>query len=299
MSWFTKSLEKTRVILTTPVDELFTGKKAIDDDLLERLEETLITADLGVATAMELMDAVQEGVDAKTITDAKSLKKAMAEEIRGMLESCRPEPFKVEAKPHVIMMVGVNGVGKTTSIGKLAARFKKDGFKTMLVAGDTFRAAAIEQLEIWSERVGVDIVRHHGTTDPAAVVFDGIEAARARGMDVVLVDTAGRLHTRVNLMEELKKVKRTAAKKMPGAPHDTWIVIDASTGQNAIQQAKLFHEAVGLTGIILAKLDGTAKGGVVLPVCRELDVPLRYVGLGEQINDLAPFDPDEFVEALF
>jgi fused signal recognition particle receptor len=298
MNWFAQKLEKTRRILNTPIEDLFTGRASLDSGLLERLEETLIASDVGVPTAMHLMEGLEDLVQSRKIADAKALKSALAQRMKETLAPCAAGAFKPSASPHVIMVAGVNGVGKTTTIGKLAALFRKQGFDPMLVAADTFRAAAVEQLDIWAGRAGVDIVKHMGTSDPAAVVFDGLEAARARKRGVVLIDTAGRLHTKVNLMEELKKIRRTAAKKIPGAPHDTWLVLDASTGQNAVSQARLFHEAVGVTGLILTKLDGTAKGGVVLAICHELGLPVLFVGLGEQVDDLKGFDPDAFVDAL-
>jgi len=210
-----------------------------------------------------------------------------------------PAEKKEQPVPNIIMVVGVNGVGKTTTIGKLAARFKQEGRKVLIVAADTFRAAAGEQLTIWAEKSGAQIVKHRDGADPASVAYDGVEAAIARGTDVVLVDTAGRLHTKVNLMEELKKIRRTIAKKLPGAPHEILMILDATTGQNALTQAKLFHEAMGLTSIALTKLDGTAKGGIVIAICDELNIPLEYIGVGEKIDDLQEFDPDQFVEALF
>ncbi len=299
MEGFKKSLSKTREVLTTPIDELFAQSTAIDEDFLDNLEETLITADIGVSTTMMIMDKLRERLNTEEIETTTDLKKALSQEILCLMENT-PAPGEIsDAKPCVIMVAGVNGVGKTTTIGKIAALFSREGKKVLVVAGDTFRAAAVEQLEIWAERADVQIVRHSKTTDPAAVVFDGIEAAVAREMDVVLIDTAGRLHTQVNLMEELKKIKRAAAKKLSGAPHDVWLVIDASTGQNAITQAKMFHEALGLTGLVLTKLDGTAKGGVILAIAHELDIPLLYVGTGEKINDISKFDRDTFVNALF
>lgn len=299
MSWLSEKLEKTRVILNTPIEDLFSGKKPIGDDLLDELEEALIVADLGVAATTRLMKGLRKKVEAREISTTDELKPALASEILAILEPCRVEPFKPRKKPHVVLIMGVNGVGKTTTIGKLAARYTREGMKVLVVAADTFRAAAVEQLAIWADRAGVAIVRHKDGADPAAVVFDGVEAAVARGMDVVLVDTAGRLHTKVNLMEELKKIKRIAGKNYPGSPHDAWLILDASTGQNALSQAKLFNEAIGVTGLILTKLDGTAKGGMVAAVAQELEVPIRYIGLGEKVDDLRDFDPDEFVKALF
>ena len=290
-------LSKTREILTTDIDDLFTGRRKIDDDLLEELEELLITADIGVRTASDLIDHI--AAKGSKITTADHLKDVLKNEIRSYLgEQLESQPAEL-SKPHIIMVVGVNGVGKTTTIGKLAARLTSSGKQVLIAAADTFRAAAIEQLSIWAERAGADIVKHKDHSDPAAVAFDSIEAALARSSDVVLVDTAGRLHTKVNLMEELKKIQRTLAKKLPNAPHEILLVLDATTGQNAISQAELFNEALGITGIALTKLDGTAKGGIVVSICNSLKIPLRYVGVGEQIDDLQDFDPEAYVDALF
>jgi fused signal recognition particle receptor len=253
-------------------------------------------ADIGAATAAALVDEVRRKGD--RISDADSLKKALKAEIRSLLQS-PPAPAPPPVKPRVIMVVGVNGVGKTTTIGKLAARTRQEGRQVLVAAADTFRAAAIEQLAVWTRRAGVELVRHQPNADPAAVAFDGVAAAMARGIDVVFIDTAGRLHTNVNLMEELKKIRRTIAKQLPGAPHEVLLVMDATTGQNGLNQARLFHEALGVTGIALTKLDGTAKGGIVVSICQGLGLPLRYVGVGEQIQDLQPFDPAAFAEALF
>ena len=293
-----EKLAKTRDVLNTPIEDLFKGQTEITDDLLEELEETLITADLGVPTVMRLMESLEKQVGKKQVKTAEELKEALAQE---MLELAAPPQAGDEPpppKPHVIMVVGVNGVGKTTTIGKLAARYAKQGKKVLLVAADTFRAAAVEQLEIWAERTGSQLVKHRDNSDPAAVAFDGVAAAAARGMDVVIIDTAGRLHTKVNLMEELKKIRRSCAKSLGGAPHDTWLVIDANTGQNAVSQARLFHEAIGLTGIILTKVDGTAKGGIVISICHDLEAPVLFLGLGEKAEDMRKFDAKEFIEAL-
>ena len=290
-------LSKTRKILTTDIEDLFQSGRKVDDALLDELEELLITADIGVQTSMELIQDIAK--QASKISDADQLKAALKEKILALLQTQTPPVTPLAAKPHVIMVIGVNGVGKTTTVGKLAAKFVASGKKVLIAAADTFRAAAIEQLAIWAERAGVDIVRHRDKADPAAVAYDGIEAAMARGTDVVLIDTAGRLHTRVNLMEELKKIKRSLAKKLPDAPHEILLILDATTGQNALSQAKLFDEALDVTGIVLAKLDGTAKGGIVVSICNSLDIPLKYVGIGEKIEDLQEFDPVSFVNALF
>ena len=298
MSRLRRGLAKTRDFLNTDIEDLFTGKRKIDDELLEELEELLITADLGVQTTMDLIDRISR--KAGKIASPDDLKAVLKEEILAIVDA---EPSEVEdasaPQPKVIMIVGVNGVGKTTTIGKLAARYAGDGKKVLIAASDTFRAAAIEQLAIWAERAGADIVKHKDQADPAAVAFDAVSAAMARGVDIVLVDTAGRLHTKVNLMEELKKIKRSLAKQCPGAPHETLLVLDATTGQNALSQAKLFDEAIELSGLALTKLDGTAKGGIVVSICGTLKIPLRYIGVGEQIDDLQEFDPGQFVDALF
>ena len=293
-----KGLSKTRRILTTDIEDLFSSGKQIDDDFLEELEELLITSDMGVQTTMDLMAIIERR--ATKIKGPDELKAILREEICALLENAAPavQPTMRE-KPHVVMVVGVNGVGKTTTIGKLAARAAGLGRSVLISAADTFRAAAIEQLAIWAERAGADLVRHKDNSDPAAVVYDSIEAAQARGTDLVLVDTAGRLHTKVNLMEELKKIKRTIAKKIPGAPHEILLVLDATTGQNALSQARLFNEALDITGLALTKLDGTAKGGIVVSICQTLNIPLLYVGVGEAIEDLQPFDPKQFVAAMF
>ena len=293
-----RGLAKTRNALGGRVDDLVRGKNRIDDELFGQLEEILITADIGVATTMGLIDDLRTRVDKKQLSDPVKLKDALKEEIARSFENDPPPFLGGGEKPAVILMVGVNGVGKTTTIAKLANRFKAGGDKVLLAAGDTFRAAAVEQLTIWAERVGADIVGQKTGSDPSAVAFDAIEAALARGVDVVIVDTAGRLHTQKNLMEELKKIHRVIGKKLEGAPHEVLLVLDATTGQNALSQARLFTEAVGVTGVVLAKLDGTAKGGIVIAIRQELGLPIRFVGLGEGMDDLRPFDAWEFVDAL-
>lgn len=296
-------LAKTRAVLTTDIEELFAQSRAIDDYLLEELEERLITADLGVQTTLALIERIS--AMASKLSGPEQLKAALKEEILHMIREMHPASALTpslqtfSAKPHVIMVVGVNGSGKTTTIGKLAARYAGGGHSVLVAAGDTFRAAAVEQLMIWAGRAGVEIVKHKERTDPAAVAYDSIDAAVARGSDLVLVDTAGRLHTNVNLMEELKKMKRTIAKKLPGAPHETLLVLDATTGQNAISQAHLFNEALGISGLALTKLDGTAKGGVVVNICHTFKIPLKYMGIGEKVDDLQVFEPRQFVNALF
>jgi len=290
-------LSKTRRFLTTDIDALFSGKKTINASDLEHLEERLITADIGVKTAMDIMERISGELD--RLTDPDALRTLIKNELRRILESGKGTTPIPEGKPHVILVVGVNGVGKTTTIGKLAAKRRAKGESVLIAAADTFRAAAIEQLEIWAERAGAEIVKHNEKSDPAAVVYDALEAALARDIDTVLIDTAGRLHTKVNLMEELKKIRRTLAKRLPGSPHETLLVLDATTGQNAISQARLFHEALDVTGIALTKLDGTAKGGIVVSIAGALSIPLPYIGVGETIEDLQEFNAKWFVDALF
>ena len=298
MSRLRRGLTKTRDFLNTDIEDLFSGKRQIDDDLLEELEELLITADIGVQTTMDLMDAISR--KASKIASPEDLKAILKEEIMAIVDTAPAiDHSGAPPRPKIIMVVGVNGVGKTTTIGKLAARYRREGKKVLIAASDTFRAAAIEQLSIWADRAGADIVKHKDQSDPAAVAFDAVEAAIARGVDIVLVDTAGRLHTKVNLMEELKKIKRSLSKKSADAPHETLLVLDATTGQNALSQARLFDEAIDLSALALTKLDGTAKGGIVVSICSTLNIPLKYVGVGEQIDDLQDFDPRQFVDALF
>ena len=292
-----KGLSKTRKLLSTDISELFAGNRKIDDELLEELEELLITSDIGVQTTMDLIQSISK--KSSEISDADQLKKVLKEKILALLNAEKPIPQKIMTTPHVIMVIGVNGVGKTTTIGKLAAKAVASGEKVIIAAADTFRAAAIEQLVIWAQRAGVEIVKHKEMSDPAAVAYDGVEAAIARGADIVLVDTAGRIHTKKNLMEELKKIKRAISKKLPEAPHEILLVLDATTGQNALSQAKLFKDALDVTGIALAKLDGTAKGGIVVSICSMLEIPLKYIGVGEKIEDLQEFDSVQFVDALF
>ncbi len=289
-------LSRTREALGGGLDRLFRGRKVVDAELLEDLEELLITADLGVETSLFLIQALQDKLRRRELADVEKLKAALQEEMVALLAG--PAPQDRSAHPWVVLVVGINGVGKTTTIAKLAHQDRQQGLTPMLVAGDTFRAAAVEQLEIWGERVGAAVVKQKTGADPAAVVFDGLAAAVARGVDTVYVDTAGRLHTKVNLMEELKKINRTATKKIPGAPHEVLLILDATTGQNALNQARLFHEAVGVTGLILTKMDGSAKGGVALAVVHETGIPLKYIGVGEAMEDLRPFDPEAFVEAI-
>jgi fused signal recognition particle receptor len=293
-----RGLSKTRENLVQGMDRLFAGKKVIDADLLEELEELLITSDLGVATTMELIQRTQKMVDRKELSEPSALKAFLQEEIFNLLQ-LEAEPLSWERKPLVIMIIGVNGTGKTTTIGKLAAQLKATGKNVLLVAADTFRAAAVEQLEIWGERANCAVIKQKSGADPAAVAFDGIQAALSRQVDIVIIDTAGRLHTKINLMEELKKMQRIIGRQIEGAPHEVLLVLDATTGQNALSQAKMFHEAIGVTGLILTKLDGTAKGGIVVGIAREMNIPVRFIGVGEDIEDLREFNSREFTEALF
>ena len=293
-----RGLAKTREILTTDIDDLFIGKSRIDDDMLEEIEELLITSDIGVQTTMALIAAISR--KASRINSPEALKQAIKQEILALWDAVPPpQEIPHSSKPHVIMVIGVNGVGKTTTIGKLAAKKVNQGQKVLIAAADTFRAAAVEQLSIWAQRASADLVKHKENADPAAVAYDSIEAAIARKMDLVLVDTAGRLHTKVNLMEELKKIQRAISKRLPEAPHETLLVLDATTGQNALSQAELFHQSLGITGLVLTKLDGTAKGGIVISICQKLKLPILYIGVGEAIEDLQPFDAQQFVNALF
>ncbi len=293
-------LSRTRSGFSGRMDRLFLGRKEITEDLLDELEEILFTSDIGVATTQELIDAMQGKVARKELKDPSKLKSALRDHILSFLEIPKPEVARPKpGDPLVIMVVGVNGVGKTTTIGKMASHFIASGKKVMLVAGDTFRAAAVEQLSIWGERVGADVVKQNTGSDASAVVFDALTAAKARKTDVVLIDTAGRLHTKVNLMDELEKIHRVAGRKISGAPHEVWIVLDATTGQNAISQAEIFHQTIGLDAIVLTKLDGTAKGGIAVGISRQLGIPIKFIGIGEQVEDLRPFHAREFVEALF
>jgi fused signal recognition particle receptor len=297
-------LEKTRGGFMARLNALFTGGALVDDAVLADLEEVLFTADIGVRTATRLLESARERVRRKELADPDKLKGALREEISRILAldgaPGGPAPLQVgAARPWVVMVVGVNGSGKTTTVGKLAAKLKAAGHSVLLGAGDTFRAAAGEQLEVWAERVGAPVVRGKEGADPAAVCFEAVQRGAEEKVDVVLCDTAGRLHTKAPLMEELKKVKRVIGKAAEGAPHEVLLVLDATNGQNAIAQARQFHEALGVTGLALTKLDGTAKGGVVIGICDELKLPVRYVGVGETVADLKPFAPREFVEALF
>ena len=292
-------LTKTRSSLVGRVDALIGSSGKLDEDFLEELEEILITADFGIKATQELVQALAGRLKEVNEGDSSQLHKIMGEEIRKRLKGGPTDWPDPESGPLVIMAVGVNGVGKTTTIGKLAKQFTDQGKKVVLGAGDTFRAAAADQLEVWGERSGAEVIRHAEGSDPGAVAFDAAKAAVARKADVLILDTAGRLHTKVNLMEELKKVRRVIDREIPGAPHETLLVLDATTGQNALIQAKTFREAVDVSGIALTKLDGTAKGGIVMAICSQLDLPVRFIGVGEGVADLRPFDADEFVDALF
>ena len=298
------SVTRTKEALSDTVDNIFLGEKQIDPAALKQLETALLTADLGVKTTREILDSIKEKMYRNALSDTYQLKREIKLHVTKILETPNGSKRELAAAngsqdPRVIFIVGVNGAGKTTSIGKLANRLRQQNLNVVLCAADTFRAAAIEQLEIWAHRNRVEIIKQKSGSDPAAVVYDAMAAAKARNADVVLVDTAGRLHTKSNLMAELEKMKRTAAKVIPGAPHDVLLVMDATTGQNGLAQAREFTGAVGVTGIILTKLDGTAKGGVVLAIAREMKLPIRYVGVGEQKDDLLPFAPKQFIDSLF
>jgi fused signal recognition particle receptor len=294
-----RGLSKTQENLIGRIDTLLLGKKQIDADTLEELEEILITADIGVPTAVELIRTLEQRLKRNELQDGEALKRALREDILSRLEKYAA-PLDVTAHtPFVILVIGVNGVGKTTTIGKLASKYAAEGKKVLLAAADTFRAAAAEQLEIWGERAGVDVIRHQEGADPSAVVFDACKAALARQIDLLIVDTAGRLHTKVNLMEEMKKIRRVVGREIPGAPHETLLALDATTGQNALSQTRLFKEAASVSGIALTKLDGSAKGGIVVAVSNEFQLPVRFIGVGEGVDDLRDFDPRQFVAALF
>ncbi len=292
-----EGLAKTKRGLVDKVEALFTGRK-LDEATLEELEEILVLSDVGAGAASDIIASLRERTKKGEGRDGDSARELLKQEMTELLGHSEPLAVGSE-RPFVILAVGVNGVGKTTTIGKLASRFRAQGLSVLLAAGDTFRAAGIEQLEIWAQRAGTQLVKHQKGADPAAVAYDAILAARSRNIDVVIIDTAGRLHTKTNLMDELKKVKRSIEKALPGAPHETLLVVDATTGQNALRQAELFHEAIGITGIALTKLDGTAKGGIIFAIRKALGIPVRLIGIGEGIEDLRDFEPKEFVEALF
>ncbi|HEV7701009.1 MAG TPA: signal recognition particle-docking protein FtsY [Pyrinomonadaceae bacterium] len=302
---FNRAIEKTRDSINTRLDTIFEGRNTIDDAFLDELEEMLISTDIGVPTTVQIIDNVRRGVSRAEIKDLDALKAAMKRELRGILDHATERGVADERsvdesiKPYVLMVVGVNGVGKTTTIGKLAQRIRTEGNDVLICAADTFRAAASDQLEIWAERAGVQIIQQKQGTDPAAVLFDALAAAKARNSDVLIVDTAGRLHNKANLMAELEKMKRIAAREVPGAPHETLLVIDAVTGQNGLEQARQFMKTAEVTGVVLTKLDGTAKGGIAVAIAKELNLPIRYVGIGEQVDDLMVFDAEAYVNGLF
>jgi len=295
-----QAVTRTRESLNERIDELASIGKEIDRDTLDDLEATLISADLGTATTGTILEALRNKVDRRQIGNIDELKRVLKAELQKILDLADQQPVrKVDGEPEVILVVGVNGTGKTTSTGKLAYALRSQGKSVLLAAADTFRAAAIEQLEIWGDRTGVEVIKNKPGGDPSAVLFDALQAAKARGIDYVIVDTAGRLHTKSNLMTELEKMRRTAQRFIPSAPHETLLVMDATTGQNGLQQARLFTQSAGVTGIVLTKLDGTAKGGVVVAISQELGLPVRYVGVGEKVGDLLPFNSKDFVESLF
>lgn len=293
-----EGLSRTHQGFVGSLDRLFSGKKQIDQDLIDELEEVLITADLGVRTVSRLLDGIQREAKSKNCHSPGKIKEFLKEEILEILR-VGEQPVRLDQKPFVFMVVGVNGVGKTSTIGKLANYYKNETKRVLFAAADTFRAAAVEQLEIWAHREGAEMIKHQSRSDPSAVAYDAIHAARARSADLLFIDTAGRLHTQVNLMEELKKIKRIVKREMPEAPHEILLVLDATTGQNAISQARLFHEALEITGITLTKLDGTAKGGIIVSICHDLGIPIHYVGVGEGPDDLQPFNAEQFIHALF
>ena len=292
-------IQKTRAGLVDRIEDTLQGRKEIDSDLLEELEYALISADIGINSTTEILERIRQRVDRKMINDAAELKSLIRSSLLEILEATERPAVRAAVPPTVVMVVGVNGVGKTTTIGKLAQLWRSQGRGVLLCAADTFRAAAIEQLEIWGQRTGVEVIRQSPGADPSAVLFDALTAAKARRIDSVIVDTAGRLHTKSNLMAELEKMRRTATRVVPDAPHEVLLVMDATTGQNGLEQARKFTESSGVTGIVLTKLDGTAKGGVVVAIARELNLPIRYVGVGEQASDLLEFDARRFIESLF
>lgn len=302
---FRRAVSATRESLSERLDTVFQGLKQIDETLLDELEEALIAADIGVATTAHVLETVRRGIARKQINDLDALKKAIKDELLKILRQSEKQGVASETSvpenvsPYVMMIVGVNGVGKTTTIGKLAQRIKAEGNDVLICAADTFRAAASDQLAIWAERTGVPLIQQKQGTDPAAVLFDSLKASKARGSDVLIVDTAGRLHNKSNLMAELEKMKRVAAKEVEGAPHETLLVIDAVTGQNGLEQARQFLKVAGVTGIVLTKLDGTAKGGIAVAIAQELSLPIRYAGIGEKVDDLVVFDPELYVNGLF
>ena len=302
---FRRAVSATRESLSQRIDNVFAGAKRIDAELLDELEEALIAADIGVPTTMHVLETVRRGISRKEIDDIEKLKDSIKSELLSILQGAEEHGVASETNvpqsiaPYVMMIVGVNGVGKTTTIGKLAQRIKSEGNDVLICAADTFRAAASDQLAIWAERTGVPLIQQKQGTDPAAVLFDSMKAAKARGSDVLIVDTAGRLHNKSNLMAELEKMKRVAGREVEGAPHETLLVVDAVTGQNGLEQARQFLKVAGVTGIVLTKLDGTAKGGIAVAIAKELGLPIRYAGIGEKVDDLVVFDPEQYVNSLF
>src|SRR4029079_10458404 len=302
---FKRAVAATRDSLSEKLDTVFAGRKQIDEELLEQLEEVLIAADIGVPTTLDILETVRRGIARKQINDLDALKASIKTELLTILQASERQGVASEltvpetVAPYVMMIVGVNGVGKTTTIGKLAQRIKAEGNDVLICAADTFRAAASDQLAIWAERTGVPLIQQKQGTDPAAVLFDALKASKARGSDVLIVDTAGRLHNKSNLMAELEKMKRVAGREVEGAPHETLLVVDAVTGQNGLEQARQFLKVAGVTGIVLTKLDGTAKGGIAVTIAKELSLPIRYVGIGERMDDLMVFDPESYVNGLF
>jgi len=294
-----QAVTRTRENLSERIEEVVSFRQEIDRETLDDLEATLIAADLGSATTQEVLQALREKVDRRQIGNVAELKHVLKGELLNILSRASLQPVKAVEPPEVIVVVGVNGTGKTTTIGKLANTLRAQGKTVLLCAADTFRAAAIEQLEVWGDRTGTEVIKTKPGGDPSAVLYDALQAAKARDIEYVIVDTAGRLHTKSNLMDELQKMRRTAQRIVPGAPHEVLLVMDATTGQNGLQQARLFTESAGVTGIVLTKLDGTAKGGIVVAISRDLGVPVRYVGVGEKQTDLLPFDPEQFVDSLF
>ena len=296
-----KGLSKTRENLTNKIEKIVIGYADIDDDLLDEIEETLIMADVGVDTTEKLMTSVRKGIKKKEINGPEDLVPFLEKEITAILTKGEEndQTRVAEEGPTVMLVIGVNGAGKTTTIGKLASYYRAQGRKVMLAAADTFRAAAIDQLQVWGDRTGVPVIKHEEGSDPAAVAFDAVKAAKARSIDMLIVDTAGRLQTKANLMQELEKINRVIGREIPGAPHETLLVLDATTGQNAVSQAKLFTKASPITGVVLTKLDGTAKGGVVISIKSQLEMPVKWIGVGEQVDDLRPFNAEEFAKALF
>ncbi len=294
------AVSSTRKNLVSKIEDVVKGKKVIDAELLEELEAVLIGADIGVVTSSEILDKIRNQVSRKQLSDPGQLRDVIKAELREILEAGNQAPSKQSSSSvRVVMVVGVNGVGKTTTIGKLANLYIREGKKVLVCAADTFRAAAVEQLDVWGQRAGVSVIRQKTGADPSAVLFDALAAAKSRAVDLLIVDTAGRLHTKNNLMVELEKMKRIAGREVPGAPHEVLLVIDATTGQNGVVQAREFTRTAGVTAIVLTKLDGTAKGGVVVPIARELKVPIRYVGVGEKIDDLVAFSTEQYIDSLF